>query len=61
MCRHRSIRFRLVIAATRRGAGDGWGSLTGGFWSFSFVSMVTLERQHGVPTPEHGNDQIFSP
>ena len=36
------------MPATRGGAGDGWGGLTGGFWSFSFVSVVTLER---------GNDQ----
>ena len=27
------------------------------FWSFSFVSMVTLERQDTVPTLERGNDQ----
>ena len=27
------------------------------FWSFSFVSMVRLERQDAVPTLERGNDQ----
>ena len=48
-----------MIAATRRGAGDGWDVLTGGFWSFSFVSMVTLERQGIVPTLERGNYQKY--
>ena len=28
------------------------------FWSFSFVSMVTLERQDTVPTLECGNGQV---
>ena len=28
------------------------------FWSFSFVSMVTLEHQDAVPTLERGNDQM---
>ena len=27
------------------------------FWSFSFVSMVRLERQDAVPTLERGNDR----
>jgi hypothetical protein len=44
------------MPATRRDAGDGWGGLIGAFWSFSFVSMVTLERQDTVPTLERGND-----
>ena len=46
-----------MIAATRRGAGDGWGGLTGGFWSFSFVSVVTLERQDAVLALERGKAQ----
>ena len=29
------------------------------FWSFSFVSMVTLERQDIVPTLERGNYQLI--
>ena len=46
-----------MIGATRRGAGAGWGGLTIGFWKFSLVNMVTLERQDIVPTLERGNDQ----